>query len=175
MTPRPFWMYANPETVLMNKQAAAANRANRRPPAKEDPFGAMWIGRERVMTRDESERIEELLQMWFEWTQSYKVKLGYPRAAPYFRNAGTDDTRTEGDEVDMRLNAVTAEQVALCLDGLPLMMKSAVGIHMGNWYVGNAVFKNPRMTPEEQHSTYLAAKAALLPLLRKRSLLREAA
>jgi hypothetical protein len=171
----PFWQYQDPEKVLMQKQAAAQNRVTRRPPAKEDPFGAMWIGRERVMTRDESDGIEELLMVWFEWANAYRVALGVPRIAPYGRNAGTDDTRTEGDEVDARLNAVTAEQVDLCLDGLTWQMRAAVGIHIGNKHAGNAVFRNPRMTVEEQHAAYLQAKIALLPLLRKRNLLREAA
>ena len=171
----PFWQYQDPEKVLMQKQAAAHNRATRRQPAKEDPFGAMWIGREQVMTREESDGIEDLLLTWYEWARGYQPALGMPRIAPYGRNAGTDDTRTEGDEVDSRLNAYTAEQVDLCLDNLTWQMKSAVGIHVANKSAGNAVFKNPRMTVEEQHAAYLEAKIQLLPLLRKRSLLREAA
>ncbi len=138
-----------------------------------DPFGAVWFGKEQVMTREESEQVEALLVEWFGWTRAYRPNLGAGRVSIYARGV-SEVADSDADEIDQRLAAARAEQVDVCIDSLRWQLRAAIGIHAGNKAAGAVVFSNPRLTPEQQHAAYQEAKAVLIPALRRRGLIRNA-
>ena len=82
------------------------------------------------------------------------------------------DAYGDDDDTDAKLNRYVAEQVDVCLSTLPVDLRAAVGIRLRNKDVPNQVFRNPRCSPEEQHLRYQKAKDPLLPMLRKRDVIR---
>jgi hypothetical protein len=82
------------------------------------------------------------------------------------------DAYGDDDDTDAKLNRYTAEQVDVCLSTLAVDLRAAVGISLRNKDIPNKVFRNPRCSQEEQQRRYQEAKAALLPLLRRRDLLK---
>jgi hypothetical protein len=123
------------------------------------------------MTEDQSAQVEDLLQVWYAWTMRYRPPLGAPRAAIYARCLESSDIYADAEEIDARIAAEQARQVEACIDTLSPLHKSVVGIHAANRYVGQAVFKNPRLTPEATHALYIEAKQLMFPLLVSCSLL----
>lgn len=167
------WERDDPAAVLERKQDQQVRhraRANWKE-IRIDPFGVMWFGKEQVMTREESEQIEALVMVWFRWTRAYRPNLGAGRVSIYARGM-RESVETDADEIDQRLAAAQAEQVDVCIDSLRWQLRAAIGIHAGNKAAGACVFSNPRLTAEQQHAAYQEAKAELMPLLRKRGLIR---
>lgn len=121
------------------------------------------------MTREESDQVEALIMEWYHWSRGYRPQLGVGRVSAFARGMTSDDTYDDED-VDARLAATRGEQTELCIDELPWQQRSAIGVHAGNKAAGARVFSNPRLTPAQQHAAYQEAKAALLPLLRRRAL-----
>ena len=170
------WERQDPARVLEQKQAMQARRAvwvNWKE-MRIDPFGAVWFGKEQVMTREESEQVEVLVLGWYRWTASYRPNLGAGRVSIYARGVSESVNTVDADEVDEVLDTRRAEQVEVCIDALRWQLRAAIGIHAGNKAAGAQVFSNPRLTPEQQHAAYQEAKAELLPALRKRGLIRAA-
>lgn len=124
------------------------------------------------MTKDESEQLEELLMTWYHWAKAHREHLGHSRVAPGFQGVSDMDAYGDDDDTDAKLNRYVAEQVDVCLSTLPVDLRAAVGISMRNKDVPNQVFRNPRCTVEEQHQRYQQAKDALLPMLRKRDMIK---
>ncbi len=122
------------------------------------------------MTDDESAQVEDLLQVWYAWTSRYRPALGAPRASIYALGLESSDVYADADEVDARIEAEQARQVDACIDTLSTLHKSAVGIHAANRYVGRQIFRNPRLTAENQHALYLEAGQTLLHLFLNRGL-----
>ena len=122
------------------------------------------------MTRDESDQIEELLMVWYHWSKSHREQLGYPRVSPGFVHAQTHEVYDDNDDRDAKLARYTAEQVEACLNTLDVLLRAAVGIHAANKAAGASVFRSPRLTREEQHGMYQAAKESLLPMFVRRNL-----
>ena len=125
------------------------------------------------MTEDESAQVEELLQVWYAWTMRYRPALGAPRASIYARGLDSSDVYADADEIDARIEAEQARKVDACIDTLSVLHKSVVGIHAGNRYAGNAVFRNPRLTPEATHAFYLEAKQIIFQLCVKLGILKK--
>lgn len=167
------WEMGDPAKVYEQKEAAQLKRQIRK--ATVDPFGAVWVNKVKVMTREESEQIEELLMRWYEWARAYRPALGAPRVSPYGRGVESSDVYSDGDDVDARIAAADAEAVDACLNELTWQARAAVGIHIANRAAGAEVYRNPRMTAEESHQHYQQAKMDLLPLLQRRGMLRVAA
>ena len=117
------------------------------------------------MTDDESAQVEELLQVWYAWTNRYRPALGAPTASIYARGSESSDVYADADEIDARIEAEQARQVDACIDTLGRLQKSAIGIHAANRYVDRVVFRNPRLTPEAMHALYLEAKQIVFSLL----------
>ena len=117
------------------------------------------------MTDDESAQVEDLLMVWYGWTSRYRPALGAPRASIYAPGSESSDIYSDADEIDARIEAVQAKQVDACIDTLSGAHRSAIGIHAANRFLGTAVFKNPRFSPEAMHAMYSAAKQILFPLL----------
>lgn len=124
------------------------------------------------MTKDESEQLEELLMTWYHWAKAHREHLGHSRVAPGFQGVSDMDAYGDDDDTDAKLNRYVAEQVDVCLSTLPVDLRAAVGISMRNKDVPNQVFRNPRCSLEEQHQRYHAAKEQLLPMLRKRDMIK---
>jgi len=168
----PWFMYQDPAIVCEQQEAWRNNQARR----KQEP--AMTINdlfSEAPVTKDESAQFEDILLIWYRISKADKENLGYSPISPGFEKCtSTDvyfDEQDAADAADEKINHYIAEQVDVCLSTLPAAQRIAVDVHARNKYVGNAVFRNPRVTPEEQHIAYQAAKATLLPMLRKRDLI----
>ncbi|MFY3456952.1 hypothetical protein ACOTJD_09845 [Achromobacter xylosoxidans] len=167
------WERDDPAKVLERKQDEQIRRrawVNWKE-IRIDPFGAVWFGKEQVMTREESEQIEALVMVWYRWTSAYRPNLGAGRVSIYARGV-SEAVDGDADEIDQRLAAAQAEQVDVCIDSLRWQLRAAIGIHAGNKAAGARVFSNPRLTPEQQHAAYQEAKAELMPALRRRGLIR---
>jgi len=124
------------------------------------------------MTKDESEQLEELLMTWYHWAKAHREHLGHSRVAPGFQGVSDLDGYGDDDDTDAKLNRYTAEQVDVCLSTLPVDLRAAVGISLRNKDVPNQVFRNPRCSLEEQQRRYQAAKEILLPMLRRRDMIK---
>jgi len=167
------WERGDPAKVYERREASA--RAKDLRTLKVDPFGSVYMRGKEVMTRDESEQIEELLLTWYYWAQAHREQLGYSRVSPGFQSADSGEVYDDGDERDAKLNRYNAEQVDICLNTLPVELRAAVGLQTANRAAGNEVFKNPRCSQEQQHRRYQDAKLQLLPSLRRRNLVKIAA
>ena len=188
------WQMRDPMLVLQSKQEHELKRmctGCAHEHANQTPFGDTRMsclaghsyGRkcrdymERIsMTLEQSDEIEDLLAIWFDWSESYRPALGAPRASPFARMAPSTsiehDPADAADAADERINAKLAEQVDLCIDGLPgVQYRAAIGMSMRNKR-GPAVWRSNRRNIEEQHHVYQQAKELLMPLLRKRELMR---
>ncbi|MFY2060167.1 hypothetical protein ACOTCB_23235 [Achromobacter xylosoxidans] len=168
------WERDDPALVLERKQDQQIRRRAwvKWKEIRIDPFGAVWFGKEQVMTREESEQIEALVMVWYRWTRAYRPNLGVGNVSVYARGVSESVTTVDPDEVDEVLDARRAEQVEVCIDALRWQLRAAIGLHAGNKAAGAQVFSNPRLTAEQQHAAYQEAKAELLPALRKRGLIR---
>lgn len=124
------------------------------------------------MTDDESAQVEELLQVWYAWTSRYRPVLGAPRVSSYARGIDSSDVYADADEIDARIEAEQARQVDACIDTLSGTHKSVLGVHAANRYVGRAVFRNPRLSPEASHTLYLESKQIIFPLFVCRGLVK---
>lgn len=189
-----WYEYRDPMLVVQERQEARLKRmcsgcAHEHQAA--DPFGETRLicltgrayGRrckdymERTgMTLEESEEIEELLAIWYDWSQSYRPALGAPRASPFVRLAPQSNIEHDPEDAaaraDERINANLAEQVELCIDQLPgIQYKAAINLSLRNKR-GPAVWRNPRQTTEESHRIYQQAKELLMPMLRKRNVMK---
>jgi hypothetical protein len=146
----------------------------------------------KAMTPDESNQIEELLTVWYEWQVGYFPDLGAGRVDPTCRGFAekdrysTIDERTDASERKAKKKA--AEQVDLCVDALPWQQRAQIQIHM-QWKIhpqraaareeqlnaecGACVWHVPRKVDiAGNHVIYQEAKFMLLPALRKRGMIR---
>lgn len=164
----PWFMYQDPAIVCEQQQAWRNNQARR----KQAP--AMTINdlfSEAPVTKDESDQLEDMLLTWYYWARAHRPQLGHSRVSPGFKHADSSDVYDDADDQDAKVNRYIAEQVDVCLSTLPVEQRAAVGIHTANRAAGNAIYRNPRMSSEQQHIAYQAAKDTLLPMLRKRDLI----
>lgn len=122
------------------------------------------------MTQDESQQVEELLQVWYDYEASYMPALGAPRISPSCRGYNPGGVHETADDRDSKLNRITAEAVSSCIDELHYLQRAAIGVHFRNKYAGVSVHKNPRI--EEQHQAYQDAKISLLPKLNRKGLIK---
>ncbi|MBK1780574.1 hypothetical protein JHL22_05030 [Advenella sp. WQ 585] len=100
-------------------------------------------------------------------------KTGAPRISAFCKEMKMDDTYTDSDVIDDRINSAIAAQVEAVMESLTWQQKSAIGIITGNRVIGNRVFKNPRMTREELHLHYKSAKLVMWPHLLRRDLVKK--
>ena len=129
------------------------------------------------MTHDESQQIEQMLLAWYAWQKSWAPALGAGRAAPScreFRISKQWLSQDERREIEERAAAKhQAEQVDVCVSALgDWRHRAAIQVSMRNKVAGAAVFRSPRLDGKD-HEYYQEAKATLLPMLRKRGLIRE--
>lgn len=162
--------YDDPMLVLERKQEREARSKGRRDRAKAG-LQALFEGE--AMTQDESLQVEELLQVWFDYEDSYRPALGAPRVSPSCRGHDPGNVHDTGDDRDAKLNKITAEAVGACVDELHYLQRAAIGVHFRNKRVGVSVHRNPRLGSfEEVHEKYQEAKLALWPKLKRKGLVR---
>ncbi|MDQ2139570.1 hypothetical protein RBI14_15500 [Alcaligenaceae bacterium B3P038] len=164
------WERLDPCEVLMRRQEIQMRPAPLQ--LTEDPFGAIREQGRLVMTKEESEQIEELLMGWYRWAKTYRPNLGAPRVSAYGRGASDSDVHADGDDIDARIYVEQCKAVETCLNDMSWQARAAVGIHTANKACGNDVYRNPRMTKEQQHEEYQRSKLDLLPRLQRRGILR---
>jgi hypothetical protein len=168
------WMMGDPMLVLQRKQERAARTKQGK--AEKAKQALQQLFKETPMTQDESQQTEELLMIWYEESLSYRPQLDVPSASVYAKDYRTSETRRSDsdmrDDADEKLNTIIAESVEACLDGLPGLQRSAVEIHCASRHSGCSVIRNPRMTIQEHHECYQAAKRALWPAFKQRELVR---
>lgn len=162
----PRWMYGDPAKVYERIE-----QAEQRAKSRKARIGVEQLFVGDAMTQDESEKIEDLLMVWYEYERRYRVALGAPRVSVSCRDHQPDagDIHETGADRDDRLEQLTAEAVGACVDELPYQQRAAIGVHCRNRYVGVSVHRNPRI--EDQHGAYQQAKNALFPGLKRRGLL----
>ena len=129
------------------------------------------------MTLDESEQVETLLLAWHRWQSIYKVATGLPRCDPTCREYRSGDTRLtdqeRSEQADAKILKANSEQVEACVDALPTWQhRAAIQMSMTNKRAGYSVFSNPRLSQEEAHEFYQAAKELLLPKFVTRGLIK---
>lgn len=125
------------------------------------------------MTQDESMQVEELLQTWYDYEDSYRPTLGVPRVSPSCRGYDPGKVHDTGDDRDAKLNKITAEAVGACVDELHYLQRAAIGVHFRDKRVGVSAHRNPRLGDiEGKHEKYQEAKLALWPLLKRKALVR---
>lgn len=162
------WMYGDPELILERKQERRARLKKGRQQEARAALEALFSGG--GMTQDESEQIEDLLQVWYDYEASYMPALGAPRISPSCRGYNPGGVHETADDRDSKLNRITAEAVSSCIDELHYLQRAAIGVHFRNKYAGVSVHKNPRI--EEQHQAYQDAKISLLPKLNRKGLIK---
>jgi len=128
------------------------------------------------MTQDESQQIEEMLLEWYAWQAAWAPALGAGRADPTCRGyqiskqwMGLDERRELEERAAVKR---LAEQVDVCVNGLAdWRHRAAIQVSMKNKVCKAEVFRSARLDGKD-HEYYQEAKAALLPQLRKRGLIR---
>ena len=159
----------DPAIVYERMETHAHRQAKKAIRKAQNPF-------EDDMTEDQSTQIEELLMLWYEHTLSYRPRLGAPGVSAYAKDYRTSETKRSDsdlrDDADDKLDKIKADSVEACVDSLPVLQKSAVEMHCRAKHSGASVIRNPRLTLEQHHEYYLAAKVALLPMFKRRELVR---
>lgn len=168
----------NPEHVLERKQEREQRQHAKSRQGKQERAraGIEQLFKGEDMTQDESLEIEELLMIWYKQALSYWPQLDVPAASVYAKDYRTSETKRHGndasDDADEKLNTIIAESVEACLDSLQALQRSAVEMHCAAKHSGCSVIRNPRMTLEQHHQQYQAAKRELWPMFRRRELMR---
>jgi hypothetical protein len=111
--------------------------------------------------RDE---IDELLEDWYDWQDSYRPKLGYGRAEPACRGyqTGWRDSADLADIADDRARRLTCEAVDACVSRLDLRARIAIQTEMRN-RLGAAVWSSMRL-PGTLEEEFARAKRLLAPM-----------
>ncbi|MDR8920535.1 hypothetical protein [Burkholderia multivorans] len=127
------------------------------------------------MTPDQSQQIEELLMTWYRWQirQSHAEILShyYRPEDRTCRGYVTPTTDEEDDENAYQwADDRQSEQVQLCIDNLAADQRAAISVSMRNKECGRDVWSSIRA--RAAHATYQAAKAALLPMLISKQLIK---
>ncbi len=120
------------------------------------------------MTPDHSQQLEELLLIWYGWQIR---QSDAERRAHWYRadDRTCREYETPMNEVELDERAEgwvddqIGEQVQLCIDLLPVEQRAAISVSMRNKECGRSVWSNRRAG--DQHASYQAGKAALLPML----------
>lgn len=108
-----------------------------------------------------NDAIDDLLEDWYDWQQSYRPKLGYGRADAACREyrAGWRESADLADIADARARKATCEAVDACVSRLDLPCRVAIQTEMRNRFAGADVFSSIRVGDLPEH--YARAKELL--------------
>lgn len=165
------WQMGDPARIYERKEAQAhkqAERAIRK--AAQNPF-------EDTMTDDQSADIDHLIQEWHYYERLDRPQLGVPPCSVYAKDYRTSDNKRYGEDAsedsDMALLSIKAEAVGACVHELPAIHQHAIQNWLRNRRAKVEVFRHPRLgTPAQAIQLYIDAKVLLLPMLRRRELVR---
>jgi len=166
------WCYGDPARVYERIEEAEQRRRakSRQVKAQTARIGIEQLFAGEPMTQDESEQIERLLAVWYDYENAYRPALGAPRVSVSCRDHEAGEVHDTGADRDDKLDRLTAEAVGSAIDELPYMQRAVIGVHCRNIRAPVAVHRNPRI--EDQHAAYQGAKEALLPKLRRKGLVK---
>jgi hypothetical protein len=121
----------------------------------------------------EQAELDDLLSRWWSWCSDDRIARGYPTTA-----AGTRDYRTSrqwddwNESLDGDVENTILAAVDACIDTLPVVHKTAIGICARNLVSGVACWRSVRL-PEDDLARALVvaeARSRLLAELRARGL-----
>jgi hypothetical protein len=126
------------------------------------------------MTQDQSDAVELLLRIWFEWQCRQSIamhaKMYYRPTDMTCRSYETPQSAQDDDEDAYQwADDRQSEQVQLCVDELPAEQRAAISTSMRIKESGAQVWRSGRVA--DQHAVYQLAKENLFPLLRARHLI----
>lgn len=147
----------------------AIARERKKKPAPLQQLQAIFEGR---MTEEQSDKMEDLIMTWYEYERGYRPNLGAPRVSASSRGFTASEVYDDASEAEIQYRKGVAETVEACVDELVLAHRQAVQIHCCAKLTGASVIRNPRMTVEDHHKQYQAAKRAMWEMPRMRALLR---
>lgn len=111
------------------------------------------------------EEIDYLLVEWYEWSATYRPKMGVPRVAPYCQQARSSRQWDDATEASCgRLHVDRMTKVEFCIDQLPTGLQRAIGTEMRNRLSTAKVWRDPA------GNTFGDAVAMLIPIARKNGL-----
>ncbi|MDN7894454.1 hypothetical protein QZM93_38295 [Burkholderia cepacia] len=125
-----------------------------------------------MTTNDE---IDDLLEDWYDWQQSYRPKLGYGGADPACREyrSGWRESSDLAEAADMRARKAVCEAVDACVSRLDLRGRVAIQTEMRNRVSGARSWSSIRLqTPLADE--YARAKEFLRPMFEARDLVETA-
>ena len=167
------WRFADPARVYERIEAQERRRAERSKEGRQEKAKAgLKALFEDGMTEDQSQKLEQYLEIWYDYERAYRPHLGAPRVSTYYRGAQSTEVHSDRDESEHRYEKMVAEAVSACMDELPWQQRSAITIHCEAKQSGASVIRNPRMTIEEHHQQYQAGKLAIFGMPRMRELMR---
>jgi hypothetical protein len=115
-----------------------------------------------------SDKIDEVLIEWFEWSEGYRAVAGYKGADSTCRDFKISnqwmDFEELSEQVDHQLLGMTGELVEPIIMALNMQHRVAVMTAMRNFAAGSFVFTNPR-SPATQDADYADAKEVMRPKL----------
>jgi hypothetical protein len=166
------WRFADPalvyERIEAKERRRMASKGGKQDRARQG-LEALFGG---GMTEDQSQKLEQYLEIWFDYERAYRPHLGAPRVSTYYRGAQSTEVHDDRDEAEYRYERSIAETLSACMDELPWQQRAAITIHCEARKTGASVIRNPRMTIEEHHKQYQASKLAIFGMPRMRELMR---
>jgi len=134
----------------------------------------------RAMTKTDEDQIVALLRAWYRWQLGYSPNLGSGRASATCRdfkipNSRFDDVLAESDQrrldAEQREWAAQAQQVDACVDSLHWTLRASIQTEMANAEVKAEIWRNARITREQNEIYYREAKVKLMPMFVDRALM----
>ncbi|WP_157639449.1 hypothetical protein [Burkholderia ubonensis] len=121
-----------------------------------------------IPMRDE---IDELLEDWYDWQQSYRPKTGYGRVSSAFRDhrARWQDSDDLADIAQERARKAVCEAIEACVSQLDLRARVAIQTEMRNRFSGAKTWSSIRL-PGTLGDEYARAKEMLRPMFEDRDL-----
>lgn len=113
------------------------------------------------------QEVEYLLTEWFAWSDRYRPKTGIPRVAPMFGQSVT--SRQWEDSTDASCSRLHGQQmtaVDFCVDQLPAMYRTTIGIEMRNRQVSARVWRH-----RADAAQFAEAIESLIPIMLKEGLI----
>lgn len=123
------------------------------------------------MTEDQSARLEQYLEIWYDYERAYRPHLGAPRASSYYQGVRASGATADRDEAERRYEQMVAETLSACMDELPWSQRLAIAAHCEAKRTGASILRISRMTIEEHHAQYQAGKLAIFGMPRMRELM----
>lgn len=115
--------------------------------------------------------VQTLLKEWVWYRRGWAPDNGYPHAVTWIDQVkGHFDSWTEGEDYDLRIQAVQMRHVDEAVKSLSAEFQHAIAVVYLN-EAGPAVWRSNRKPMREIHQICCQAELALVPLLRRRDVI----